>query len=352
YYPKVVVTDVEDIEWLKKLHIGNIEWILTDKWPLLSEWTALPITKLIQSRKANYRKGWTTILPQLQHLTSLQVATNDRGAISDVCAFAAQSRTLVELAIICDHGSMTFSAVDHLVEWFNRQPVRLFDYRGYAYQNPQNYKLFQAIFDCPTLETVKLSGFNLRGADIDEITLFMKSLTLRNCMTSYDFISRLTKRLEGSKTTQLSLEVRHDFDVTGIYYLFENLRQTSIKHLELRVYCVRIMQLCELTPLIARCSLESLSLHVSRFSKTLAKKLAHAIQQNQSICELDLKRCAIAFEDIRLMIQSITHASRKVKARRIKLDLYNRSFSAERVDELEQLAIDLGGELVIVHQKE
>ncbi|CAK4220717.1 unnamed protein product, partial [Aphanomyces euteiches] len=35
YYPKVVVTDVEDIEWLKKLHIDYIEWILTDKWPLV-----------------------------------------------------------------------------------------------------------------------------------------------------------------------------------------------------------------------------------------------------------------------------------------------------------------------------
>ncbi|KAH9123335.1 hypothetical protein LEN26_009963 [Aphanomyces euteiches] len=359
YYPKVVVTDVEDIEWLKKLHIDYIEWILTDKWPLVRDWTSLPIRTLIQSHKADIHKGWTTILPQLQHLMSLQVATKDTGAISDVCAFAAQSRTLVELAIICDHGSMTILAVDHLVEWFNRQPVRLFDYRGYGYlssgYNTQNRKLFRAIFDCPTLEILSLSGFILRDMDFDHITLFMKSLTLHICSHgSNDYVRRLAECLVGSKVTHLSLKKssKYNHDATAIYDLFRMLPRTSVKNFEMHDYSVRSSHICKLTRLIALCKLESLALYVYPFSKTLATKLAHAIQLNQTICELDLKRSNIDLDDIQLMIQSITHASRKVKTKRIKFNIYRRAVNTERVTELEQLARELGGELMVLQEND
>ncbi|KAG9397846.1 hypothetical protein AC1031_016556 [Aphanomyces cochlioides] len=268
YFPKVVVKDVEDIEWLKKLQIEKIELILTDKWPLVGDWTSLPIRTLIQSRKADIHKGWTNILPQLQHLISLQVATKDTGAINDVCAFAAQSRTLVELAMICDHGSMTFSAVDHLVEWFNRQPVRLFAYRGYGYlssgHDTQNRKLFHAIFDCPTLEILTLTGFNLRHMDFDHVTLFIKSLTLHICNGTNDYVTRLARCLVGSKLTHLSLKKssKYNHDATAIHSLFRILPRTSIKHLEMHDYSVRSTHLCKLTPLIALCTLESLALYV------------------------------------------------------------------------------------------
>ncbi|CAK5053042.1 unnamed protein product, partial [Aphanomyces euteiches] len=76
----------------------------------------------------------------------------------------------------------------------------------------------------------------------------------------------------------------------------------------------------------------------------IAASLAAAIQKNQTICELDLDRNIIAMDDLRLLIESVTHPSREVKGKPIKWKPHrNRYFTQADLNALKMLAIERGG---------
>ncbi|KAH9123334.1 hypothetical protein LEN26_009962 [Aphanomyces euteiches] len=358
YYPKVVVEEALDAEWLIKLDVAKIEWITEEKWPLVGNWSVLPIVAFSWLSGCEEPPSWNDIFAKMQHLTALKVGAMKSEAISDVCAFAAQSETLVHLELDCCIAAVPSNAQNNLKKWLDRHPGRQFGCYGVesirSYDNTLKLSLYDTIFAHPNLETLILSNCNLYGVDLNRTNTSIKSLSVHECIMPEDFVIRLASWLEGSKLTHFSLTKysHYDHKCISIQHLLEGVARSSVKHLELRDQDVDSKHLSNCFPLVETCLLESLTMYVPKFTKAAVKKLTTAIQNSNTLCELDLDESGISIVDIGLLIQAITHSSRVVKLNRVKWKPVKKVKDTTAVEALKRQAFEHGGEFVVIQNDE
>ncbi|KAH9185722.1 hypothetical protein AeNC1_012298, partial [Aphanomyces euteiches] len=119
---------------------------------------------------------------------------------------------------------------------------------------------------------------------------------------------------------------------------------TPIKHLALKGLPFDSTDLSKLAPLFENCPLESLSLHAIRSSFSFVKSLATAIQNNKTIHDLEVLFPVITVEEMRLLIQSVCHPSRRLKRKLPKLTVPASKMEKPLIKSLMDFAADCGGE--------
>ncbi|KAH9107216.1 hypothetical protein AeMF1_017379, partial [Aphanomyces euteiches] len=340
----------DEIKWLETNLNRNvsIEWFMDDmpyKDYIDDAFYLLPITRLDVNIEAYEPLEWSEILlPRLKHLTSVKVET-DYPDLSDLLSLVATSGQITELNLCCCYGNpISDDSVDYLTKWLRHQPVRKFVCRADDWE-PANMgakrKIFQAVFNCATLEVLELWSFHVdMKMDVTGVTLAMKSLTLNYCIKKCNNIKALAARLQGSNVTRLALNESIK-DVLGIQYLFQVLPQTSIKSLALICELVSPAKWLDVAPLIAACPLEKLTLGIKSFDSTIAQSLAAAIQRNRTIFELHFCHSSITTSDLELLIRSVMHPNRQIKSK--KITLFANAMDSSAIKSLEELVTRFGG---------
>ncbi|KAH9100957.1 hypothetical protein Ae201684P_007148 [Aphanomyces euteiches] len=321
-----LIQDLGQATWLKK-HLGpqtKIEWIVnhfpTSTKEIADDVWDLHITRVSHGFKYNSLSSGKKILSRLKHLTTLKVydehafsmpaeALDDyHQAWDDIFQFVEESHQLTELQASPDSHAMSSSNLVNLITWFRRQPVR--------------QSFYEAIFNCLTLDKLILRTCDFKGLDFSRFRFSMRSLQVGYCRGGSDYIYSLASRLENSNLTHLNIYVRHDVSIDSVKSLVRVLTTTirvylpglctPIKQLALKGLPFDSTDLSKLAPLFENCPLESLSLHAIRSSFSFVKSLATAIQ-NKTIHDLEVLFPVITVEEMRLLIQSVCHPSRRLK---------------------------------------
>ncbi|KAG9397772.1 hypothetical protein AC1031_016622 [Aphanomyces cochlioides] len=320
YYSTVAIQDLGQAAWLKK-HLDpqtKIEWVV-EKFPnsvseIADEVWDLRIARVRFGFKHNSVSSGKEILSRLKHLTSLKVHVkhafstpeilNENHRIwDDIFKFVAQSDQLTEFEFFRETHAMTASSLVQLIEWFRRQPVRVFECKAGTWDQINkslNQSFYEAIFNCPTLDKLVLSNCDFHGLDFSRLKFSKRSLQLGYCSIGSEFIISLASRLEISKITQFKLCVCRDISIDSIVYLVRILPSTSIKYLTLTDISFNIENLIKLAQLVENCALETLSLHTILSSRSFVESLVTAIQSNQTIHDLELSLPGITVEEMRL----------------------------------------------------
>ncbi|KAH9180180.1 hypothetical protein AeNC1_017176 [Aphanomyces euteiches] len=336
YYPKVILDDILDVQWVKKLDIQKI---------------VLALYNHVWISFFDFTKTWARVLPQFNHLTTLKVSTRDGYVFNEVCAFAAKSERLIHLEINYVFERVTSLAAQSLIEWFHR-PVQFFSFAGPGWSaiddNHLKQEFYRAMFNCPTLQTLKLHRCSLKDLNLSQLDFSMKSLLVERCHVNRLFLKSLTERLEISKISYLGLQgyTLMDQQSGGLYHLLQHLPHLSMKHLFLSDDMIQSSELTQLVPLLEHCRLESLAFRAPSLSKAVVAKFAKAIQNNQTICELDLGTSKISMDELRLLMESFTDSSRLVKTKRIKIHPTQHRMKLGAWKQLKKLTGERGGELV------
>ncbi|KAH9183563.1 hypothetical protein AeNC1_014461, partial [Aphanomyces euteiches] len=249
YYSRVIVNDARfSVEWLRT-HLNSmatIEWN-AGEIPVteenLDERQDLRITGLNVYIDEDTPRTWKNVLSRLHCLTSLRVYDyqglwgND-GDFEEVYAYAAYSNQLVELVVYANSGyTLQHSELVYLLEWFRRQPVQEFesDFTDWGYHDfDLRQALCEAMFNCPTMERLRLIDCYLFDMVFPRFTFQMESLKLDEWCLDSDFLIDLAGQLEGSRLTRLELDdCTHDGNIEGIECLLRVLPLTSIKSLSI-----------------------------------------------------------------------------------------------------------------------
>ncbi|KAF0723438.1 hypothetical protein Ae201684P_007180 [Aphanomyces euteiches] len=358
YYPKVVVQDIMDVQWLKTLNVRQMEWITEELWQGGDEWITLPITHFTWQSYIDVPNSWSSCLPQLNCLKALKVYTRHQEIFHDVCALAAKSDTLIHLEVNYGFEPITETALRNLIEWFRRQPVQVFGYTGVGWKGLNDValkqELFKAMFNCPTLDKLMLHRCYLLDMDVSrnlqEYTFSMKTLELHDCSVKGSFLEKMISRLKNSKALHLSLHGYHLMDMRdqGIQHLLRSLPRMPIKHLALSDDRIGSPVLNNLVPFLEHCPVETLMFRAVGFTKAVVAKFVKAIQNNQTIYELDLGRSWLTIDELRLVIESFTHPSRLVKTKRIKVHPSKHWVESGSWDDFKKLTTERVGEFVEV----
>ncbi|KAG9397791.1 hypothetical protein AC1031_016641 [Aphanomyces cochlioides] len=321
-YLHVAVEDTCDAQWLLEHlnSIATVEWTintLSAIKELPDGWFDLPITRLIVNCGYDTTTGWKDLLERLSHLTSL--AVHNGGDVDDIFEFLATSNQIREFQIANEFLDMTGSNQINLTKWFLNQPVRVFECTsgGWPYRGDAIYR---AMFNCPTLDRLMLSSWDLSDVDFTHLTFEMQTLELHNSFWDSNLLKSLASRLEGSKVIHLQLHGNlDDTNFVGIESLLQVLPKTRIKSLDLTSLSLSDANWCKFAHRIEKCTLDKLLLRVLNWSSTVAGNLANAIRNNQTIYELDLDSRNLSTHDLRLLIESVAHPHRSVRRKRGKL---------------------------------
>ncbi|CAK4068322.1 unnamed protein product [Aphanomyces euteiches] len=373
YYSKVVIYamyETDEIDWLMH-HLNanaSIEW-LVEKFPNATEvdptyWN-LPITHVNISLKYDDfdfdddkpHNTCTDLLPRLPRLTSISVwDADDNHSHSDERGYNALYDHVFEFVANCDHLTeihvdgceLTGDNMTNLIPWFRGPNARVFhfaagpnDWHGSDVDDDMKESFCQAMFNCQTLERLKITAWGLQDVDFTDVVLSMRSLELDELDS--DALIFLASRLEGSKVTHFEFSA---FDCSGAHELtslLQVLPRTSIKSL-----IVSGLQCCcfhqdAWASLFDKCTLDILALGTIDFTSVFAANLALGIQKNQTIRRLELewgngKPGTVA--DIRRLIQSMAHPNRSVRVKRAQLKTSSGTFDAESVKSLHEFAIE------------
>ncbi|KAH9139089.1 hypothetical protein AeRB84_016621 [Aphanomyces euteiches] len=361
YYGHIVVDDVwEDMAWLQRYlnPMAQIAWNLQDiDIPLtsirLDDWAEFKIFHLAVDLRDDHDAIWCTVaLSELPSLTCLEANIS----CYDLDAFfanVAASKQITQLHLSFDEYQLTAFDLVHLTEWLRHQPVCQFgcelgDWEDLDFDVKEGF--YHAMFNCPTLHVLELSSCELDDIDFTEFDFPMKSLVLHQCSLASEQVQALVSRLETSKITRLQL-TDFTFDhMEGIESLLEIQPKTPMTHLALSGLHMDEAAWSKLAPLIEKCTLETLVFYATQFSSNVTQSLATAIQNNQTLCELDLNYTEMAISDVELLIQSMNHPSRHKKEIRIKgRSHYERIYDPEALQALKALialAVNGGGEFV------
>ncbi|CAK4829357.1 unnamed protein product, partial [Aphanomyces euteiches] len=195
------------------------------------------------------------------------------------------------------------------------------------------------------MERLRLIDCYLFDMVFPRFTFQMESLKLDEWCLDSDFLIDLAGQLEGSRLTRLELDdCTHDGNIEGIECLLRVLPLTSIKSLSILGLQIDCDDWCQLAPLIQNSELESLTLNPEHVSTKFAQSLASALQNNHTIGEFHLSQSWIAIPDL---IEAMSHPSRQVKSKRVKLTTANLSTMKEStLKPLEELATKHGCEFV------
>ncbi|KAG9397838.1 hypothetical protein AC1031_016548 [Aphanomyces cochlioides] len=255
-----------------------------------------------------------SLLSKLPSLTSLELAIGATD-LADFFAYLAASEQITDLFLEFDQYQLTDFDLMHLTEWFRQQPVKSFecssgDWIDADYNVKQAF--YQAMFSCPTLETLEISTCDLDDIDWTQLDFSMKTLVLDQC---------------GSSITALVLSDYAFDDIYAMECLLQVQPHTRIKQL----------------------GLNGINMDGQRWSMMallfeLSQILASAIQNNQTIEELELEYSDIALPDVEILIQSMTNPSRHVKTKRLKW--ITRQGCISEPANLQALAVEGGGQFV------
>ncbi|KAH9153251.1 hypothetical protein AeRB84_004461 [Aphanomyces euteiches] len=355
YYTHIDIVKWHDMAWFKENlnPTASIEWCLQDFQAIMEMvaiWPGIRISSIYDCVSEKTSSCWKIILTRLPHLKTLEVY-GDYSDLADVFECVSTSNQITELEVVaCDY-QVTTADVVHLTEWFRRQPVRRFvcmpsSWDGIFYSVRQEF--CDAMFNCPTLETLELYHCVICDQNFERFTFPMRSLHLVNSVGYTYALRDFAKRLKTSRITYLTLSNFYNEDVSGMEYLLGILPQTPIKYLKLTGLPLQYISWGSLPPLFEKCRLETLALGAEFIPPGFVRRLATAIQKNHTICELDLDRSEIDIQDLRHLIQAMTHRNRKVQTKRIKFIASRRQeIDASIVQSLMTLATDYGGEFKI-----
>ncbi|CAK4068324.1 unnamed protein product [Aphanomyces euteiches] len=353
FYSTVAISNLNEMAWLKThLHPkAKLAWFL-DEFPatmdILDDYWAGRITQLSVCLRGDSISSTTKVLHRLHNLVSLEVYDSPNinlhddelrqyhAAWDDIFELAAKSNHLVELKISPEFHSMLALNTEDLIDWFDRQPVRVFectwgDWLAIDFDLKQ--ELYQAMFNCPTMDTLRLNCCRFRDVDFSQLTFSMRSMQFKNCFSDTNFITQLATRLKGSSVVELEFSDYRDDSVDGLECLLQVLPQTSIIRLKMDGLPFQSLNLHALLPLLENCTLKSLSLLGENFSSAFANALAASLQNNKTICELNLYCRDIAIADMRLLIQSMRDPSRGMLSKTIHLKI-------SHLDTLDALALE------------
>ncbi|KAF0723446.1 hypothetical protein Ae201684P_007263 [Aphanomyces euteiches] len=361
-YSHVEVEEVwTNVEWLQK-NISpwtKIDWIIRNSIPTAKVLDDLINVRITRLSFVFYDEvaptWWSDILPRLPHLTSLEAyITSEEEEPSDFFECVAASNQIIDLEIDVSHYEMRAEDLVHLTQWFQKQPVRKFvcfsgDWKAANMNTRQAF--YQIMFNCTTLETLKLSSCHLDYVDLTEIVFTMNSLELIDCELHLSQVETLASRLEGSKVTHFEYDDNRIIENDGMEYLLKAQSRTGIKYLRLQSTRLFGPRWPTLAQWIEKSTLEVLFLDGSYFPSNGVEILALAIQNNPTICELYLDYGTIRISDLRRLIESMTHPSRRVETKPIVWKkYYGKVPQSDDLKALKELAIKRGGEFIIVLQ--
>ncbi|KAH9191769.1 hypothetical protein AeNC1_006253 [Aphanomyces euteiches] len=364
YYSKVTI-DIDGfnasningfnaIEWLKT-HLNpkvTVDWSIhngSEAIKNLEFWTTLYITEATITIDNDNASKWKLLLPHLDHLATLDVM-DDIGELEDIYTFLPASKRVTNFKVSC-HAGYILKRGDllHLIQWFQRLPVRVFETWFEDWSDHLDRELRQefceAMFNCPTLERLWLADCFLYDMDFSEFWFSMKSLSLYE-FDSYS-LEFLAEQLEGSDVTSLSLvkPVDNEDNFMGMKRLFHALPRSLIKKLHISEVDLTNRDWCKLARLLQKSHLESLHLEIKEMTSVVARSFAVAIEKNHSIRQIHLYKCDIAVPDLKTLIRSISNAKRRVRAKRIIwTTLASKNINNADIRSLVELAAECGSE--------
>ncbi|KAH9130152.1 hypothetical protein LEN26_008801 [Aphanomyces euteiches] len=351
YYPKVVVEDNFDVDWVKENldPMTKIEWRIKESSITADDWAGLRITQVCVCSRNFTRISWKDLLSQLPHLTYLEVDVLYK-IISDVFEFVAMSNQITELLANTMKYKMTTSDVIHLTEWFRNQPVRRLELAllDMGDVDMDVKKAFcEVMLQCRTLETLVLSNKGFTDLRFTKLPLSLKTLVLNFEDMTSGVVKSLAYGLEGSGVNRLRIVHFGDGKNEGLEYLLRVLPLTCIKDLELRSLQIEDTTWCKLAPLFESCPVPILTLYSEKIPTGFAQAFATALEKNQFICELDLDHSDIGISDLKQLIRSFSNSSRPVKTKRFKVKGPNsRSILDDEEESLKKLAAECGVEFM------
>ncbi|KAG9397832.1 hypothetical protein AC1031_016542 [Aphanomyces cochlioides] len=351
YYSNVTIEygGWEIIQWMKKYlsPTAAIEWridTIPEKMNNVDDWTSFRITDVSIAITKENASTWKNVFPRLDHLTSLRVA-NKYGNLKEIFAILSVTKTIIEFEVVAENGyAVQRDDVLHLIQWFHRQPVREFEawFKDVKLLDVElRQALCEAMFNCPSLERLKLAAFYLDDMDFTKFSFSMKWLMLDE--QDSDILKLLATRLAQSKLTDLVLrDCIDDGTFNGLKSNLQALSSSSIKSLEVTDFHLNSAHWTKLTPLIQRCTLNSLCLDLEVITSAFAQKLGKAIQNNRTISELEFLNSEISAPNMRILIQSICHPSRQVDSTCIKWTGVPNSIDDESLMSLMEFASERG----------
>ncbi|KAH9115221.1 hypothetical protein AeMF1_010738 [Aphanomyces euteiches] len=357
YYKDVQIKEFwssEGVEWVK----SNLNPMATIQWEVQNfpfvvdigcNWSDLRIHSLRFHLSSTYEFCWKPFLSQLRYLTSLEVHDGSCG-FGDLLESIAENNTITEFHLESKYSHLFDCDMVYLTKWLRRQPVRIFECSASCW-DPVDINLqqefYEAMFNCPTLDRLKLRHY-LDDVDFTRFNFPMKSLKLKDCLWSSEHVTSLARRLPASKITDFELngcDFGDDYGFDGLECLVEILPQTSIQWLKLTELSIDDSpKWCEWAQSFENCPLQTLVVGSAELPSSFVQSLAAAIQNNQTICVLELERVAIANDDLYLLIQSMTASSRRVQTKQIVLTSPLQEMNSSLVESLTKLGTQNGGQ--------
>ncbi|KAF0692058.1 Aste57867_16802 [Aphanomyces stellatus] len=367
YYSHVIVDGEYDLAWLRaRLHPTT-----------MTEWHSLPDEGDSDTPLADWYASWAELnvsrihvsemnldplMPHLSklhpRLTSLTVHCAYCTALDPLVAFVATSK-LTELSMhhIVDvaGGEMpmyTDAMVAHLVRWIQANPVRSVELGSCTWSVDGGAALFAALFNCPTLDSLRLIECLSPSFSALSRPLPMRVLTLECFKYPSIDLAQLSSALEGSHVERLTLRhARANRAMEGLERLIRVLPRTKITYLELSSSDLGNDALAVMAPLLPPTHLKSLVLDRNPISDIGATHLANAIQSNLSVVEtLSLRDCHdVTSQGVHALIRATV--GRPIKRQSITLGASD-AISVADVATLRASAQTLGVELSLYSKVE
>ncbi|CAK5185309.1 unnamed protein product [Aphanomyces euteiches] len=143
-------------------------------------------------------------LPQLQHLEHLELWA--RYDISEeFLAFPAKSSKLTELVLNLLGGvQVTDAMLRDFINWFRHYPVRVFSCWSWTWTEHDaalKQEFYEAMFNCPTLDTLTLTGCILNDVDTTNLDMKMRVISLEYYSISPDLVDYFKTRVAQASGT-------------------------------------------------------------------------------------------------------------------------------------------------------
>ncbi|KAF0731400.1 hypothetical protein Ae201684P_006729 [Aphanomyces euteiches] len=327
YYSIIHIEETYNLEWLKK-HLDSkteVHRTLSNEWrpPRWIDLKLFFVTRLLLSKALVLRLDYYLI------------------DLEKVLALVADSKQLIELdcwKVPCRGLNFYIrDAMAHdILKWFNQQPVRVFRIKRWNFQVDEQglrRKVFDTIFNCPTMDTLACSNCDLNGLVFTSCSFPMRSLKLSCCMDIRIF-EAFVRQLAGSKLVHFKWASEYN---SGTQPLFQVLPHTSIKTLEISRTKHNFSEWKLLAQFLPSCRLESLTLRNCGLTNQIVISIAKAIKKNHTISELDLSSNRFEFNAARTLIKCTTDPNRFVQMKLIALG--GNIITRQQIEVLKVLAV-------------
>ncbi|CAK4939942.1 unnamed protein product [Aphanomyces euteiches] len=333
HYNLVQVHDLSCIQWLRLDRFDpNAEWHLSwkdhidvDTW---NEWTKVQITKIditmCQEDTYMFQETFEPMLSQLIYLKAIKACFSEPLMAEMILSFAASSAELTHVELQLDHGSyltITPTMARNVIQWFQRQSVQVLKFSAWSVQIEDAQlrdEFYNAIFSCPTLETLACTSSSMNDIDFTTLSLPMHSLQIQHCHLQSYHIDALASQLVSSGIRHLALRDVFYQSNAGTVRLFQALSVSSVEVLDISENDFTDETWRTLAPLLRRSRIKTLLLSSVEMSSEGAMCIAKTIQENDSIQVLDVSHNEIGFEGLRKIILAACDPKRPVQMHSIQ----------------------------------